>query len=88
MGTQQTLILAHNIYSLSFQNLCDNCWKECLSPLVESLSTVSHDALQLLVNDHLYTGQSTGPSLSSKSHDLQVVVKKATIMNMKQNMVL
>ena len=44
LGTQQTLIL-------SFQKLCDNCWKECLCHLVESLRLISHDALQLLVGE-------------------------------------
>ena len=44
LGTQQTPIL-------SFQKLCDNCWKECLSHLVEILHVISHDALQLLVSE-------------------------------------
>ena len=42
---------SHNIYSLSFQKVCDRCWKECLSHQVESLGTVSHHAFQLLVDE-------------------------------------
>ena len=42
---------SHSVYSLSFQKLWDNCWKECLSHQVESLSVIGHDALQLLVDE-------------------------------------